>query len=64
MANTLVCCECKRRSVCNAVGWQGHVVDLDDDGRDEVVLFCPGCAAREFAASTELGEGRGREESA
>jgi len=29
-------------------GWQGHLVDLDDDGEDEVVLFCPRCADREF----------------
>ncbi|MFL5958691.1 MAG: hypothetical protein ACJ75G_00285 [Gaiellaceae bacterium] len=49
MSAELVCCECERRSGGSASGWQGYLVDLDDDGRDEVVFFCPDCAAREFA---------------
>jgi hypothetical protein len=44
----LLCCECGRRSLGVAAGWEGHLVDLDDDGRDEVVFFCSSCAAREF----------------
>jgi hypothetical protein len=44
----LVCEECERRSTAEAQGWQGHLVDLDDDGQDDVVFYCPGCAAREF----------------
>jgi hypothetical protein len=34
--SNLVCCDCERRAVGTAAGWQGHLVDLDDDGRDEV----------------------------
>jgi hypothetical protein len=44
----LVCCECDRRPAAGASGWRGYLVDLDDDGRDEVVFFCPDCAGREF----------------
>jgi hypothetical protein len=48
VAAEVVCCECDRRSTGRASGWRGYLVDLDDDGRDEVVFFCPACAAREF----------------
>jgi hypothetical protein len=44
----LVCVECQQRSAAGAEGWQGHLVDLDDDGEDEVVFYCASCAAREF----------------
>ena len=44
----LVCVECSRR--CDASddsrGWRAY---LDDD--DEVVVFCPDCAEREFRSS-------------
>ena len=43
-----VCVECGRRADREARGWQGHIVDADDDGDAEVVFFCPRCAAREF----------------
>ena len=46
--SNLLCCDCERRAVGTAAGWLGHLVDLDDDGRDEVAFFCPACAAREF----------------
>jgi hypothetical protein len=46
--SNLVCCDCERRAAGTAAGWQGHLVDLDDDGKDEVAFFCPACAAREF----------------
>jgi hypothetical protein len=55
----LICCECQQRSAATAIGWQGYVVDLDDDGQDEVVFFCPGCAAREFGNAPAPGEERG-----
>jgi hypothetical protein len=48
ISSNLVCCDCERRAVGTAAGWQGHLVDLDDDGRDEVAFFCPACSAREF----------------
>jgi hypothetical protein len=35
------------------------VVDVDDDGQDEVVFFCPRCAAREFGSPPAAGD-RGR----
>ena len=37
----ITCVECGRECGDNAGGWQGHLADLDDDGDDEVVLFCP-----------------------
>lgn len=53
----LVCAECGRIEAEAEHGWQGHLVDLDDDGADEVLFFCPRCAAREFGgiARDELG---------
>jgi hypothetical protein len=44
----LLCIECKERSDSSARGWRGYLVDVDDDGEDEVVFYCPRCAAREF----------------
>jgi hypothetical protein len=44
----LVCAECGRVTAEAGRGWQGHLVDVDDDGADEVLFFCPRCAAREF----------------
>jgi hypothetical protein len=52
----LVCCECQVRSAGTATAWQGYLVDLDDDGNDEVVFFCPRCAAREFGSRSAAGE--------
>ena len=45
---TLVCVACDRTDGGSARGWQAYLADLDDDGWDEVVLFCPSCAYREF----------------
>ena len=45
----LVCVECRRRADPQARGWQAHLVGSDaDEDEDEVVYFCPACAAREF----------------
>jgi hypothetical protein len=44
----LICVECGGRADPDARGWQGHLVEDDDDERDDVIFFCPGCAAREF----------------
>jgi hypothetical protein len=50
----LVCVECRRRADPQARGWQAHLVESDaDDDEDELVFFCPACAAREFG---ELGQ--------
>ena len=43
-----MCVACEEEADPSARGWQGYLADLDDDGRDEVVLFCPSCAYREF----------------
>jgi hypothetical protein len=48
VAPRLVCVECRRPADAQARGWQGHLVEADDDEGDEVVFFCPLCAAREF----------------
>lgn len=44
----LVCCECGMESSGHARGWRAYLVDLDDDGKDEIATFCPRCAEREF----------------
>jgi hypothetical protein len=55
---TLVCVACEQEAGVSARGWQAYLADIDDDGRDEVVLVCPSCADREF------GEGAWAEEDA
>lgn len=51
---TLTCIEC-RVVPCRpeAKGWRAFLVDLDDDGQDEVVFYCPACSEREFAQSLD-----------
>jgi hypothetical protein len=47
----LACAECGRLSDGQALGWQALVVSDDDElplEDDDVVVFCPDCAAREF----------------
>lgn len=48
VVTALICEECGRVNTDGERGWQGHLVDLDDNGEDEVVLFCPRCADLEF----------------
>ena len=31
------------------------LVELGDDGQDEVMFFCPGCTAREFGTESAAG---------
>jgi hypothetical protein len=44
------CAECSTESDRLAAGWQAHLArDLDEEENEqEVVLFCPECARREF----------------
>ena len=45
------CVRCEEREVeaeGDAKGWEAHLVDLDDDGQDEVVFYRSVCAEREF----------------
>jgi len=44
----LLCIECGCTAVEEARGWRAYVIDLDDDGEDEIVCYCPTCSAREF----------------
>jgi hypothetical protein len=45
----LVCVECRRRADAQARRWQAHLLESDDnEDEDELVFFCPACAAREF----------------
>ena len=37
----------------DAEGWEAHLADLDDDGQDEVVMYCPVCAEREFHTTNQ-----------
>jgi hypothetical protein len=45
--NRLQCVECGRVSRENERGWRAYLGDADDGG-DEVLVFCPGCAEPEF----------------
>jgi hypothetical protein len=50
----LVCVECQRRADSKARGWQAYLVEADlDDDEDEIVFYCPACAAREFGDARE-----------
>jgi hypothetical protein len=52
----LVCVECRRYADSEARGRAAHLVESDDnEDVDEVVFFCPVCAAREFG---DLRQGR------
>jgi hypothetical protein len=51
LAVALICAECGRTDDDHARGWCGYLVDVDDDGADDVIFFCPHCAAREFGGS-------------
>jgi hypothetical protein len=46
----LECVEChKKLSYADAAGWQAYIVgdpDIEDD--EEIVIYCPACARREF----------------
>jgi hypothetical protein len=39
----LICAECGAESEAGTVGWRAYLGD-----EDEVLTFCPECAAREF----------------
>jgi len=47
-ATTLVCVECSERADREARDWEAHLCDLDDDGDNDLLVYCPDCAAREF----------------
>ena len=40
--------ECGQEATGRAEGWEARLVDLDDDGQDQVVFYCAVCAEREF----------------
>lgn len=44
----VTCEECGQEATGRAEGWEAHLVDLDDDGQDEVVFYCAERAEREF----------------
>jgi hypothetical protein len=47
----LFCAECRQRADSEALGWRAYLVDADDYDGDEVLFFCPLCAARELQSS-------------
>jgi len=53
MRRRLICEECGRLAAGLAQGWHGYLIDLDDDGREEAVFFCPACVAREFLPTSD-----------
>lgn len=47
----LVCAECGCESGACAIGWRAYLGEPDEDAPEEneqVFVFCPGCAVREF----------------
>ena len=59
--SALECIECRKRpSYENAAGWQAFLIsDPDTGGDEEVVVYCPDCARREFGpfyGGSESGE--------
>ena len=44
----MTCEECGQEPDGRAEGCEALLVDLDDDGQDEVAFYCPVCAEREF----------------
>jgi hypothetical protein len=46
----LECVECRKRpSYEDAAGWQAYLVsDPDVESDEEIVVYCPDCARREF----------------
>lgn len=47
MTERFGCVECETRAGSTAAGWQAHLLDTGED-EDELVFYCPTCAAREF----------------
>ena len=48
----LRCVECGAESNELAAGWRAYLTDeLDEDEEAEMLMFCPGCARREFEPS-------------
>lgn len=53
VANTVLACEeCDATATASATafGWEAHLADVEEDGQDDVVVYCPRCAFREFHA--------------
>jgi hypothetical protein len=50
--SVIQCVECGAESDGLASGWRAYLAeDLDEDeGEEDVVLYCPECARREFGA--------------
>lgn len=48
---TLVCVECAARSDKAAANWRAYI-----SSDDEVVIFCPACARREFGVTTRTAD--------
>jgi len=44
----MTCEECDQDATGHAEGWEALLVDLDADGLDEVVFYCPECWQREI----------------
>ena len=55
-SGALQCVECSVSAPAGARGWQGHLVDLDDDAEDEVVFYCSNCADREFSQQSDAAD--------
>ena len=50
----LECVECRKEAGEIAPGWQAYLVSPDTEGDEEIVVYCPDCARREFGPFTGL----------
>ena len=52
-SHALVCEECAAEAPTGAVGWRAYLTVGDEDAEDaeQVAVYCPACAAREFCES-------------
>ncbi len=44
----LVCEECGAAAEGAERGWRAYLCDVDDDGQDEILTYCPWCALNAF----------------
>jgi hypothetical protein len=56
--NRLQCCECGRVSPDNERGWRAHLT-AEEDGSEDIAVYCPSATSGSSAIWTEKAEPRG-----
>jgi hypothetical protein len=47
----LECAECSVTAIGSAYGWAAYLCDLDDNGYDELLVYCPRCLVEQQLSS-------------